>query len=69
MRISSDDSKVYQIIVVIDPDVLDGLLLHLLHLEIGEPHLLPYLERANRFSPDRDGDQCTTGSDYSLLVL
>ena len=62
------DGQVHEVVVVIDPDMLDGLvsrsigyLLHLLRLRIVGPHFLPDLERADGFGTDRGGDKCVRG--------
>ncbi len=40
--------QVHQVIVMVDPDVQDGLLFHLVRLRVVGPHLLAHLQRDDR---------------------
>src|SRR5260370_15868729 len=39
--------QVHQIIIMVDPDVQDGFLFHLVRLRVVGPHLLPHVQRAD----------------------
>ncbi len=48
--------QVHQVVIMVDPDVQDGFLFHLVRLRVVCPHLLPHVQRADGLLASRGID-------------
>ncbi len=48
--------KIHQVVIMVDPDVQDGFLFHLVRLRVVGPHLLPHVQRADGLLASRGID-------------